>query len=138
MAKAIIEKAPFKFDIKAFEDMYDVNYLHYKSLDEKGKYLYWDKFKWRVKEGDDPEKAWWATKFARLQKQKTISLVDKNNKNFNFCIPDNLEAKLFKISSSIQQEMNSSDMIKNKYLISSLIMEEAISSSQLEGAEMKE
>jgi len=134
MAKAIIEKAPFKFDIKAFEDMYDVNYLHYKSLDEKGKYLYWDKFKWRVKEGDDPEKAWWATKFARLQKQKTISLVDKNNKNFNFCIPDNLEAKLFKISSSIQQEMNSSDMIKNKYLISSLIMEEAISSSQLEGA----
>ena len=130
MAKPIIEKAP-KFEISAFE--YDVDYLKYKATDEKGRYLYWDKFKWRVK-NDDPIKAWFATKWERLRNQKSIELLDEKGKAFVFCVPDTLEAKLFQISNLVGKGIVPPNSIKNRYLISSLVMEEAISSSQLEGA----
>lgn len=134
MAKSIIEKAPFRFDISLFKEMYDSEYLHYKSVDEKGRYLYWDQFKWRVKKDDDPKKAWWATKWDRVRNQKFLTLINKKGEPFSFCVPDNLQAKLFKISNLAGQGIIPHDSIKNQYLISSLVMEEAISSSQLEGA----
>jgi len=134
MAKNIIEEAPFKFDMSDFNEMYDAKYIQYKSVDEKGRYLYWDKFKWRVKKDDNPQKAWWATKWDRLRNSKSILLVDKNEKIFSFCVPDNLQAKLFKISNLAGQGIIPHNSIKSQYLISSLVMEEAISSSQLEGA----
>jgi Fic family protein len=107
--------------------------LKYKATDSKGRYLYWDKFKWHVKD-DDPKKAWFATKWERMRNQKNIELLDKNGDAFVFCIPDTLEAKLFQISNLSGQGIVPHNSIKNRYLISSLVMEEAISSSQLEGA----
>ena len=134
MAKNIIEKAPFKFDISN-EEYLDFEYLmRYKETDAKGKYLYWDKFKWRLSENDDPKKAWFATKFARYRSLKQIGLNDENGKSFSFCIPDSLEAKLYKISHIASKGLTPSSSIKRDYLISSLVIEEAISSSQLEGA----
>lgn len=134
MAKNIIEKAPFKYQEIPFMEMYDREYRHYKEVDDKGQYLYWDKFKWRVKKGDDPKKAWWATKLARDTKRKIIPLVDKHFEDFSFCVPDDLDAKLYKILKLSNQGIAPHDSIKGQYLISSLVMEEAISSSQLEGA----
>ncbi len=136
MAKNIIEKAPFVFrDMLLSKELFDMEYiLRYKEVDSQGKYLYWDKFKWRVNENDDIKKAWFSTKWARLSKLKTISLFDKEEKPFNFCMPDTLESKLFKISNLAGQGIIPHNSIKNQYLISSLVMEEAISSSQLEGA----
>ena len=135
MAKNIIEKAPFVFDISQFGQMHDVHYfLTYKEVDNKGNYLYWDKFKYRVQKGDDIEKAWWATKMARFNSRKYLILSDKNHKLFSFGLPDSLQAKLYKISQLSKISIAPIDSIKKNYLISSLITEEAINSSQLEGA----
>ncbi len=137
MAKNIIEKAPFKFSElpqnltpEKFEYI-----LKYKETDSQGRYLYWDKFKYRVKEGDDVETAWWATKWNRLAKMKPIDYEDKGGEDsFAFCIPDILQAQLHKIATLSSQGIVPHNSIKKNYLISSLLMEEAISSSQLEGA----
>ena len=136
MAKSVIEKVPFIFSEElASKELFDLDYIvRYKEVDSKGKYLYWDKFKWRVAKGDNPKKAWFATKYARFNKQQTVEIKDKNLKSFSFSIPNTLEAKLFKISNLANQGIVPFNSIKNEYLISSLIMEEAISSSQLEGA----
>jgi len=136
MAKNIIEKPPFIFrDEVLSQKLFDIDYImRYKEVDSKGKYLYWDQFKWRIDKNDDKEKAWFSTKWARNSKLKTISLFDKIDKPFYFCMPDTLQAKLFKISNLAGQGIIPHNSIKNQYLISSLIMEEAISSSQLEGA----
>jgi len=134
VAKNIVEKAP-EFSINNPISIADLEYFNrYKATDSKGRYLYWDKFKWRVKEGDDVKKAWFATKFNRLSIQKSIELKDKNQKEFNFCVPDTLDAKLFKISNIASKGIVPNESIKKQFLISSLITEEAISSSQLEGA----
>ncbi len=131
MAKDIIEKAP-KFSID--KDI-SIDYLQkYKATDSKGRYLYWDKFKWRVDKKDDATKAWFATKFNRFSIQKSISLKDIEQNSFTFCIPDSLDAKLFKISNIASKGIVPNESIKKQFLISSLITEEAISSSQLEGA----
>ncbi|MEA1953875.1 MAG: Fic family protein [Campylobacterota bacterium] len=136
MAKNIIEKPPFIFmDEVLSQELFDVEYIFlYKEVDNKGNYLYWDQFKWRVDKDDDVKKAWFATKWARSSKLKSISLFDKIDKPFYFCMPDTLQAKLFKISNLAGQGIIPHNSIKNQYLISSLVMEEAISSSQLEGA----
>ncbi len=136
MAKNIIEKPPFHFDeVLLSKSLLDMKYiLRYKEVDDKGRYLYWDQFQWRVDENDDPKKAWFATKFARAAKLKKITLYDKSDKPFSFCMPDTLQAKLFKISNLAGQGIIPHHSIKSQYLISSLVMEEAISSSQLEGA----
>ena len=73
MAKVFIEKAPFVFiqgmyDI--FSDKYLTYYADYKEVDDKGRYLYWEDFKWRVKEGDNPLVAWYAVKLARTNGSK--------------------------------------------------------------------
>jgi len=136
MAKNIIEKPPFIFDDEVLSnELFDVEYIFcYKEVDSNGKYLYWDQLKWRINENDDAQKAWYATKWARSSKLKKISLFDKINKSFYFCMPDTLQAKLFKISNLAGQGIIPHNSIKSQYLISSLVMEEAISSSQLEGA----
>jgi len=134
MAKNIIEKAPFKFDVTN-NNYFDLEYImRYKETDSKGRYLYWDKFRWRLAEGEEPKKAWFATKFARYRSLKHIELSDEGGKYFSFCIPDSLEAKLYKISHIASKGLTPNSSIKRDYLISSLVIEEAISSSQLEGA----
>jgi Fic family protein len=136
MAKNIIEKPPFIYDDAFLSGNYfDMQYISkYKEIDDRGQYLYWDKIKWKVSENDDPKKAWFAVKFARRNMLKNISLVDKDGNPFSFCMPDTLQAKLFEISNLAGQGIIPHNSIKSQYLISSLVMEEAISSSQLEGA----
>ena len=134
MAKSIIEKAPFTFNFADMNEMEYPNYAHYQATDKEGHYLYWDKFKWRIKAEDDAKKAWWATKFNRTIDRKYLTLFDKKNEVFSFCIPDVIQAKLFQILSLASKGVVPQNSIKEQYLISSLVMEEAISSSQLEGA----
>lgn len=134
MAKNIIEKPPFIFDIHHLSEMEYSRYAHYVSTDKKGQYLYWDKFKWRVEKGDDAVKAWWATKFHRTLNRKYLTLHDTQNEAFSFCEPDVLQAKLYNIMALVGRGIIPHETLKQQYLISSLVMEEAISSSQLEGA----
>lgn len=135
MAKNIIEKPPFEFSPSLYEMGKFMRYiLTYNETDKRGQYLYWDQLKYRVEEGDDPKIAWWATKWARFQNKKGLVLSDQFHRIFTYCLPDSLQAKLYKISQLSVQGIAPSDSVKEQYLISSLITEEAISSSQLEGA----
>ncbi|SFV71328.1 hypothetical protein MNB_SV-13-2142 [hydrothermal vent metagenome] len=140
MSKSRIEKAPITFSpdnlAVVLHMMQNDSYLmkYFRETDKKGRYLYWNEFKWRVDRNDDVKKAWLITKWCRFTKRKSISLFDKNQEEFHYCIPDSLEAKFYKIAKLSGEGMTSSINIKQKFLISSLMMEEAISSAQLEGA----
>lgn len=102
-------------------------------------YLYWDKFKYRV-----PEKllnrrlAWFFLKLSRKNQLRFISSRDKENNSFNFWLPDPVQEDLHHLDSIAGGHISFGDPIINKdsqerYLVHSL-MEEAISSSLLEGA----
>jgi len=140
MAKSRIEKSPITFTpdnlAVVLNLMNSENYLmeYFKETDDKGRYLYWDKFKWHVPKEHDVKKAWLITKWCRFTKRKYISLLDKENEEFHYCNPDSLQAKLYKIAKLSGEGMTSNSSIRQKFLISSLVMEEAISSAQLEGA----
>ncbi len=106
----------------------------------KGEYLHWDKFKWKVKKGDNEEIAWMATKFARQSIMKKIPLQAEKGELFSYCVPDSLFAKLHEIDKltggghGLGDGTFISNLEKDRYLVRSLMMEEAITSSQLEGA----
>ena len=137
MAKNFIEKVPFVFKqgmYDIFSNEYLTYYADYKEVDDKGRYLYWEDFKWRVKKGDDPLVAWYAVKLARINGHKPLSLKNKNNHFFHYSVPGVLQAKLYQIMEFSRVGLVPSDSIGNAYLLSSLTIEEAINSAQLEGA----
>jgi len=140
MAKSRIEKSPITFspDNLAFvlQMMQSEAHLmeYFRETDEKGRYLYWDQFKWRIPKQHDVKKAWLVTKWCRFTKRKSILLYDTIGEAFHYCVPDSLQAKFYKIAKLSGKGMTSTDTIQQKFLISSLMIEEAISSAQLEGA----
>ncbi|MEA3434724.1 MAG: Fic family protein [Campylobacterota bacterium] len=137
MAKNFIEKVPFQFKhglYDIFSGEYAKYYFDYKEVDDKGRYLYWEDFKWRVKKNDDPLIAWYAVKSARTNARKLLRLKDKNHHFFHYSVPEILQAKLYQIMEFSRVGLIPSDSIGNAYLLSSLTIEEAINSSQLEGA----
>ena len=100
MAKNFIEKVPFLFKhglYDIFSDKYAKYYFDYKEVDDKGRYLYWEDFKWRVKKDDDPLIAWYTVKSARTNGRKLLHLQDKNNHFFHYSVPEILQAKLYQI-----------------------------------------
>lgn len=84
--------------------------------------------------------AWVATKFSRKSIIKTLPLQADKDIYFSYCVPNSLFAQLHAIDtkSGGGQKMSDSNFLsssaKNHYLVKSLIQEEAITSSQLEGA----
>ncbi len=107
--------------------------------DSKGRYLHWEKLKHLAPpEGWSSEEYWFATKLARQKAFKKLSLTDKNGSPFNFCVPDTLQRELHWLDQNAAGSITMDRPITNPhtrdtYLVSSLI-EESISSSQLEGA----
>ncbi|MCQ2604590.1 MAG: Fic family protein [Spirochaetia bacterium] len=99
-------------------------------------YLYWDKVKYKVPAGFKAEDFWTAVKISRKARSTSLD-------NFSICISSYLpETKwmqeiLHNFDMNFGGTLASSDIISDKnrqyYLISS-IMEEAIASSQMEGA----
>jgi Fic family protein len=115
----------------------------YKVTNSKGRYHHWNEFKWRVDPGDDEQLAWLATKISRKAVSKSLTKLQGDAKScFSYCIPNSLLAQLHQMDTltgggytlSNSDFLVRSDAEKNKYLVKSLIMEEAITSSQLEGA----
>jgi len=139
MAKPTVERAP-AFDLTKIDfevvgkyfDQYDVT-------DAKGRYLHWNLLKWRVPRAE-AKHIWSAIKFKRAMQLKPIALLDENGKKFSYSTPHSMEAKLHQIikvaggSVGAIADNPASDNIQRKFLVSSLIMEEAITSAQLEGA----
>jgi len=102
-------------------------------------YLHWDKLRFLKPPGDLNCEEWWlATKIARLRLLKDLPLCDVEGHPFQFCMPDRAQELAFKITQDAGGAIQMSDQITNTgtrdtYLVRSLI-EEAITSSQLEGA----
>ncbi len=104
-----------------------------------GRYRHWDTLRHvPPPEGITSEDWWSAIKFARGQNKRFIPLVDKKSQPFSFSLPDPVLELLHEIDSNTTGPIASNTSITNpqtrdRYVQSSLI-EEAITSSQLEGA----
>lgn len=108
-------------------------------IDQTDNYLYWDSFKYHaVPKEITIEQAWAYLKFTRQSKIVRIKLASKNSEHFGYWITDNILKKLSFIDKHAAGQILIGDSAIHKseqkrYLINSL-MEEAIASSQLEGA----
>lgn len=103
-------------------------------------YLYWDKFKYlALPPAITPEKAWAALKLSRIIRgAKSIPLADREGRNFTYWIPDSAQKALHFLDQNTAGQILIDEPAlpneeKQRYILKSLI-EEAITSSQLEGA----
>ena len=108
-------------------------------VDRKGRYLHWDKLRHLPPPEGISREQWWAgVKMARQAVYRELPLLDKLEQPFQFATPDVIQRELHWLDRFAAGSIQSSDAITNPqtrdtYLIRSLI-EEAINSSQLEGA----
>ena len=97
-------------------------------------YLYWDKVKYMAPDGVDKQLLWQAVK---IQRQLSAQFIQFGSHIFHFTITKNMLALLHDFDMNLGGSLGTKSIIpttdKNYYLISS-IMEEAIASSQMEGA----
>lgn len=107
--------------------------------DDKGRYLHWDKLRHLEPPEGITSNEWWCfIKLCRFAQTKPLPFTSKIGKQFNYCVPDSVQAHLhwldMNAAGTIQlQEPITHPQIRNTYLIKSLV-EESITSSQLEGA----
>ena len=102
-------------------------------------YRHWDELKHRAPpEGMNREEWWCALKIRRLAGMKIVPLHDRKGEPFRFSIPDTIARQLHEIDLGAGGRIGLPEPVTNpdtrdQYLIRSL-MDEAITSSQLEGA----
>lgn len=97
-------------------------------------YLYWDKAKYHCPKNVDPKIFWTSIKYLRLANIKPLLFGDYT---FTYTITDRMLSLLNQFDMNFGGILTSSSLIpeqdKQMFLVSS-IMEEAIASSQMEGA----
>ncbi|MFL6106169.1 MAG: Fic family protein [Marmoricola sp.] len=103
-------------------------------------YLPWDKLRYKTPPGDLTHEEWWfVVKLARRSVQRSIpAMQDIEGRPFTYALPDEVLAAVDAINRSASGNITVSEQVTNpatrdRYIVSSLI-EEAITSSQLEGA----
>ncbi len=132
-----IVKSPTESDLFRICDMKKVMLYTstFKAVDDKGRYLSWEEFKRRNTK--DTEEKWLATKLSRRSLFHKIKLHDLT---FYFGVPDTLQGHLHFIDKNAAGNIGTSSVNgvtkseQNTFLLKSLIIEEAITSAQLEGA----
>ena len=117
----------------------DIMFLKTKP-DPDGKYQHWDKLRYLKPppQFSSHEEWWWAIKSARNAHYKNIPHTDKDGKLFVYAEPDVVRRLLHEIDIQGGGELKKTEQVANPntrdtYLVNSLI-EESITSSQLEGA----
>jgi Fic family protein len=108
-------------------------------LSPKGRYLHWDKLRFLKPPGTLSHEQWWAAlKLKRMGLRKQVALHDTTNEPFTYCLTDSIQELLHQIDQGgggfieLPEQITSPET-RDRYVISSL-MEEAIRSSQIEGA----
>lgn len=107
--------------------------------DQDGKYLHWDELRYRTPPEGLSHKEWWlGIKSARASMSHSLPLKDADGEAFTYSMPDPVLQRLHKIDQRASGRIEISELVTNpstrdRYVVSSL-MEEAITSSQLEGA----
>jgi len=111
----------------------------FQPTDSKGKYRHWQILKYLEPPEDFTSKEWWAgIKISRQKLYKELNFFDKKGEGFKFAIPDCVLESLLFLEKYAAGNINMDQSItnhesRNTYLVSSLF-EEAITSSQMEGA----
>jgi len=109
------------------------------SAEVDGEYLHWDKLRHLTPPEGVNHEAWWlAIKTARMALAHVLPLQDKRGAPFTVSLSPSLQRKLFIIARDAAGALKGVDHVddavsKDRYLVRSLI-EEAMTSSQLEGA----
>lgn len=104
-----------------------------------GKYRHWDTFRHlEVEDGLSVEERWLAVKMARMQSYQLLPLKDRRGQSFKYTLPSPALEMLHMVDRDASGTIQAGEPVVNPvsrdtYLIKSLV-EEAISSSQLEGA----
>lgn len=105
-----------------------------------GEYLHWDKLRHlEPPQGLTHHEWWFLVKFARRQNRRTLPLHDEHGAPLNYSTPDEMLRLLHFVDQRCSGEIamaevvTADDQARQHYLVNSL-MEEAIRSSQLEGA----
>lgn len=103
-------------------------------------YMHWDKVRHlEAPNGLSGEEWWWAIKWGRRPLLRTLPLVDQTGSSFAYALPDEVLRLLHYVDQKCSGEIampevvTADDQARQHYLVNSL-MEEAIRSSQLEGA----
>jgi len=109
-----------------------------KIVDESGEYRHWDKMRHIPPPEGITSLEWWVgTRYARKNAAKLTPFTDKLGKELSYCVTEKMEEDLHWIdmhaAGSIKSEITSRGAGEDTYIIKSLV-EEAINSSQLEGA----
>ena len=105
----------------------------------RGRYLHWDELRHRPPpEGLDHETWWAVVRTARQGQLRSLPLIDTRGAPIQFCIPEPVLRHLSPIDKGAAGEILFPEQVANRsdrdrYIVNSLI-EEAITSSQLEGA----
>lgn len=105
----------------------------------RGVYEHWDHLRHLTPlEGLDVEQWWLGIKLARQSLRKDFPLRDKSGKPFHVCPSDGIQRQLFQVARDAAGALQGADALpsgamQERYLMRSL-MEEAMTSSQLEGA----
>ena len=98
------------------------------------KYLYWDNVKYKAPAGVDPATLWYAVKIKRNSMAKRVIL---GKSTFSFSVTGKMQELLHLLDFNLGGTLGTQGIIPEKdkkfYLVNS-IMEEAIASSQMEGA----
>jgi Fic family protein len=102
-------------------------------------YLPWDKIRFKKPpEGLTPEEWWLGITLSRNSMRRPLPMIDKDGKPFSYAIPDDI----FRLTEEISRRASgmiavpepvTNPATRDRYIVNSLI-EEAITSSQLEGA----
>src|SRR5438067_1054054 len=105
----------------------------------EGRYLHWDELQYREPPGGlSREEYWFLTKLKRQASRQMVPLVDKNGEPFNYISVDPIPQRLHEIDLRLGGQVKMPEQVTNRetrheYYVNSLI-QEAITSSQLEGA----
>lgn len=104
-----------------------------------GKYVHWDKLRRLPPPTDVSHREWWlALKLSRKALYKQVPLTDTSGEPFRYALPDPIPEQLHQIDLGAGGRIGMPEQITNpatrdRYYVASLV-EEAITSSQLEGA----
>ena len=104
-----------------------------------GDYLHLDELRHRPPPEGFTNQEWWlATKFARQQASRELPFRDKAGRHFTYCTPDVVQSLLHEVDRNAAGQIQIPELVttpqnRDRYIVRSL-MEEAITSSQLEGA----
>ena len=109
-------------------------------VEDRDDYVHWDGLRQRTPPTNLSHEEWWLLiKWSRQPVQRAIPLTDSSGEHFVYGVPDLVAGRLHYVDQRCAGEVAMSDLVtadgqaRRHYLVNSL-MEEAIRSSQLEGA----